>query len=173
MLTASEMSVRRIGVYWCMAVASFFRPMSFPPPDNLLPPSNMSRINVLSGARNVVVSGAVNIAETVCEVPPSLMPRTLIDGYLSQINYNLEFSNRMTSRASIPLMPNSSTRFTGRTEILAKLQDHFAKGPNNERRSRKHFLLYGMGGIGKTQICLRFIEDMSDRYISNLKTLFN
>jgi nucleoside-triphosphatase THEP1 len=29
--------------------------------------------------------------------------------------------------------------------------------------SRKLFLLYGMGGIGKTQICLKFVEKISDR----------
>ena len=93
-----------------------------------------------------------------------MMPRTLIDVYLPQINYNvLQMSNRMTSGASIPLMPNSSVRFTGRTEILTKLKDHFVKGPDNNHRSRKYFLLYGMGGIGKTQICLRFVEDMYNK----------
>jgi len=152
-----------LGVSYRPAVASFFRPMSFTSSENTLSPSNMSGINVLSGARNVVVSGAVNVAETVCEVLFSSMPRTLMDVCLTQINYNLHLGHRMTPGASIPLMPNSSARFTGRTEILAKLRDHFTKGPDNQRRTRKYFLLYGMGGIGKTQICLRFIEDMSDK----------
>ena len=123
----------------------------------------MSGINVFSGARNVVVSGAVNVAETVCEILFSSMPRTLIDVYLRQINYNLHLGHRMASGAAIPLMPNPSTRFTGRTEILAKLRDYFAKGPDNEPRSRKYFLSHGMGGIGKTQIFLKFIEEMSDK----------
>ena len=167
MLTASEISVRSIGGLlspgWRSAVDSFFRPMSFPPSDNPLPPSNMNEINVFSGARNVVVSGAVNVAETVCEILFSLMPCTLINVYLPQINYNLHLGHRMTSSAAIPLMPNPSTRFTGRTEILAKLRDYFAKGPDNEPPSRKYFLLHGMGGIGKTQIFLKFIEEMSDK----------
>ena len=30
-------------------------------------------------------------------------------------------------------------------------------------QKRKVFLLYGMGGIGKTQICLKFVEEMYDR----------
>jgi len=110
------------------------------------------------------VSGAVNVAETVCEVLFSFMPLTVIDVYLPQINYNLHLGHRMTSSAAIPLMPNSSMRFTGRTAILDKLKDHFSKGSDNEqRRSRKYFLLHGMGGIGKTQIYLKFIEDMSDK----------
>jgi hypothetical protein len=138
--------------------------MSFPASDNSLPPLNMSGINVFSGARNVVVSGAITVAETVREVLFSPMPRTLIDEHHLQINYNVQLSNRITSGAAIPLMPNASTRFTGRTEILAKMNDHFSKGFDNEQhRRRKYFLLHGMGGIGKTQICLRFIEDMSGK----------
>ena len=27
---------------------------------------------------------------------------------------------------------------------------------------QKYYLLHGMGGIGKTQICLRFIEEVAD-----------
>ena len=67
----------------------------------------------------------------------------------------------MASVAAIPVKPNSSLRFTGRTDVLAKLKEHFTVKSTDKHRPRK-FLLYGMGGIGKTQICLRFIEDMSD-----------
>ena len=79
---------------------------------------------------------------------------------LVQINYNL--TNRTTSEAVIPLKPNSSTRFTGRADMIAKLKEHFTS-PSDGLRTRKYFLLHGMGGIGKTQICLRFIEEMSDQ----------
>jgi len=41
--------------------------VSFPSPDNPLPLSTMSKINVFSGARNVIVSGAVSVPETVRE----------------------------------------------------------------------------------------------------------
>ncbi|KIJ99450.1 hypothetical protein K443DRAFT_679961, partial [Laccaria amethystina LaAM-08-1] len=68
--------------------------------------------------------------------------------------------NRTTSDAVIPIKPNSSIRFTGRTDVLAELKGHFTAKSNDELRRRKFFLLYGMGGIGKTQICLRFVEDM-------------
>ena len=78
---------------------------------------------------------------------------------LIQINYNLG-NRRTTSDAVIPLKPNSSTRFTGRINIIAKLKEHFTS-PGDGLRTRKYFLLHGMGGIGKTQICLRFVEEMS------------
>jgi Holliday junction resolvasome RuvABC ATP-dependent DNA helicase subunit len=55
--------------------------------------------------------------------------------------------------------PNSSALFTGREDIIERLKDHFAGGDG----CRKSFLLYGMGGIGKTQICLKFVEEMAGR----------
>ena len=80
---------------------------------------------------------------------------------LLQIIHN-NYNNRTTSDGAIPLMPNASTRFTGRTEVIAKLKSHFFFDTNDAVQKRKLFLLYGMGGIGKTQICLKFVEDMSD-----------
>ena len=62
----------------------------------------------------------------------------------------------------VPQRPNSSALFTGREDILERLKNHFA--PQDEKnRWRKSFLLYGMGGIGKTQICLKFVEEMDGR----------
>ena len=78
-----------------------------------------------------------------------------------QINIHHNHGNRKTFDGVIPLMPNPSNRFTGRTEVIAKLKRHFFN-TNDLARKRKFFLLYGMGGIGKTQICLKFLEDMSD-----------
>ena len=86
----------------------------------------------------------------------------LMNCYLVQIKYYTNAGNRATSDAVIPIKPNSSIRFTGRTNILTKLREHFTTESKDKLRRRKFFLLYGMGGIGKTQICLRFIEDMSD-----------
>ena len=77
---------------------------------------------------------------------------------LLQVNIH---SNRMTG--VIPLMPNPSTRFTGRTEVIAKLKKHFLTNPDDVVQKWKVFLLYGMGGIGKTQICLKYVQEMSDR----------
>jgi len=75
--------------------------------------------------------------------------------------HNINNSNSTTSDGVIPLMPNPSNRFTGQTEVIAKLKKHFSN-TNDSVQKRNFFLLYGMGGIGKTQICLKFIEEMSD-----------
>ncbi|KAF8329215.1 hypothetical protein F5887DRAFT_1287803 [Amanita rubescens] len=55
----------------------------------------------------------------------------------------------------LPPLKQSSTFFVGRDEYLQRMKDHFS--PHDEGK-RKSFLLYGLGGIGKTQICLRFLE---------------
>ncbi|KIJ99977.1 hypothetical protein K443DRAFT_70524, partial [Laccaria amethystina LaAM-08-1] len=68
---------------------------------------------------------------------------------------------RTTSDGIIPLMPNPSNRFTGRTEVIAKLKRHFSNA-NDSAQRRKCFMLH----IGKTQICLKFIEEMSDCFSS-------
>ena len=77
--------------------------------------------------------------------------------------HNINNGNRTMSDGVIPLTPNPSNRFTGRTEVVAKLKRHFFTNTNDAVKKRKSFLLYGMGGIGKTQICLKFLEDMSDQ----------
>ena len=66
----------------------------------------------------------------------------------------------------VPQRPNSSALFTGREDILERLKVHFAPQDEGDR-CRKSFLLYGMGGIGKTQICLKFVEEMAGRYVSS------
>jgi flagellar biosynthesis GTPase FlhF len=53
--------------------------------------------------------------------------------------------------------PLSSRRFIGRIEYLDKLQNYFTH-QIGELPHLKIFVLYGMGGVGKTQICLKFAE---------------
>jgi Holliday junction resolvasome RuvABC ATP-dependent DNA helicase subunit len=66
--------------------------------------------------------------------------------------------------ASRKPLPPSTRRFTGREEYLSKLKLYFE--PQAEALvQRRHFLLYGMGGAGKTQICLRFAEMNADLFV--------
>ena len=120
----------------------------------------MSETHILAGAKNLVVSGTINAANTVSGIF-RCSNLQLMDTAVLQININ-NFGDRPFNTAPVTLMPNSSVRFTGRTEILARLKDHFSVGSKDEVRKRKQFLLYGLGGIGKTQIVLKFIEEMSD-----------
>ena len=55
-----------------------------------------------------------------------------------------------------------SLRFTGQEPYLAKLREYFEL-PTSDTPGRRCFLLYGMGGVGKTQIALKFAEENADR----------
>ena len=59
--------------------------------------------------------------------------------------------------------PNSSPIFTGRRDVLDILEKIFTYQVTGRLMSRCSCLLWGMGGIGKTQICLRFMEEMSHK----------
>ena len=50
--------------------------------------------------------------------------------------------------------------FVGREDVLDKLREIFIHGADDELMSRRACLLWGKEGIGKTQICLKFIEEL-------------
>ena len=119
----------------------------------------MSGTNLFPGAHHFVASNnTFNEAKTVSEMFTKGSKLMAFD--LLQINIH-NYGNRTMSDGVIPLVPNPSNRFTGRTEVIAELKGHFFN-TNDTAQKRMFFLLYGMGGIGKTQICLKFVEEMSD-----------
>ena len=81
-----------------------------------------------------------------------------------KMEFHQQTSSIQNDILSIPVKPNSSALFTGQEDIIEKLKIHFAHQDQGNTQ-RKYFLLYGMGGIGKTQICLKFVEEMADRYL--------
>ncbi|KAF8797470.1 hypothetical protein BYT27DRAFT_7125620, partial [Phlegmacium glaucopus] len=77
-----------------------------------------------------------------------------------QNNFNILPANTGERQINFPVT-GSSPIFTGRKDILDKMGKIFV---HNRLISRCFCLLWGMGGIGKTQICLKFIEEMSDSF---------
>ena len=65
----------------------------------------------------------------------------------------------------IPVLqkPNTSPLFVGQKDVLDKLRKIFIHHADSELILRCSCLLWGTGGIGKTQICLKFIEEISGR----------
>lgn len=55
----------------------------------------------------------------------------------------------------------ASEHFTGRSEIRERLSDSLLSYRTSKAQQR--FVLYGLGGSGKTQICLKFAEDNRER----------
>ena len=55
---------------------------------------------------------------------------------------------------------NASPAFTGRAEVCEQLQAGcLPSSQPHIRRQQQRFVIYGLGGSGKTQICLKFAED--------------
>ena len=57
-------------------------------------------------------------------------------------------------RPQLKRCPPSVRTFTGRNDILAQMQEYFFNGSRNQHI----FVLYGLGGAGKTQIAFKFVE---------------
>ena len=57
-------------------------------------------------------------------------------------------------------MPSSSSHFVGRADYLAKLEAVFVDG-RTQTGSRPVGVLAGLGGIGKTQLSVKFAETRS------------
>jgi len=49
--------------------------------------------------------------------------------------------------------------FTGRNEIRHRLYDTLLKDRHMRKQSQDIFVLYGLGGSGKTQVCLKFAHE--------------
>ena len=58
-----------------------------------------------------------------------------------------------------------SPQFTGQEVYLNKLRTHF--GPTTVQPSQRRFLLHGKGGVGKTQLALKYAEENAGRYVDS------
>jgi DNA replication protein DnaC len=95
---------------------------------------------------------------------PTYLPVCMLDMFLSSslITKLVDISKTISlPKVEYKPMTSSSMKFTGRRDYLTKLRAIFNAESDGLRR-RKSFLLYGMGGIGKTQICLKFTEENSN-----------
>ena len=59
---------------------------------------------------------------------------------------------------------NLSAIFTGRDDIIQKIYEGFFPSDTKKRHiEQKRFVLYGLGGSGKTQTCIRFAQEYRER----------
>ncbi|KAF8976950.1 P-loop containing nucleoside triphosphate hydrolase protein [Cyathus striatus] len=79
--------------------------------------------------------------------------------------------NIITNHPSSNLLPAfqnamacTSPNFLGQEIYLKKLHEHFCGSSTVNKSQRKIFLLHGMGGIGKTQICLKFCDQTAEYF---------
>lgn len=75
-----------------------------------------------------------------------------------------ESATKPAFTSSMRRQPLSSSHFTGRGDFLRTLEEFFTdEGPG--QHLRREYLLYGMGGAGKTQIALKFAEKHRHRQV--------
>ena len=66
-------------------------------------------------------------------------------------------------------LPSASSVFIGREDIISSdkfsLEAHFfQRQPSLTQKKQQRYLLWGLGGAGKTQIALQFASQFEDRY---------
>ncbi|KAH8693883.1 hypothetical protein BGW36DRAFT_463515 [Talaromyces proteolyticus] len=54
--------------------------------------------------------------------------------------------------------------FTGRDEEVELLTTSFGTGQSPQNCNQRRFVLFGLGGSGKTQICLKYVQKERERY---------
>ncbi|KAI5457324.1 hypothetical protein BGZ63DRAFT_457350 [Mariannaea sp. PMI_226] len=82
---------------------------------------------------------------------------------IKEILDQLKLQSQVESKAAIPchMIPYSANPlFHGRQEILDKMKAHLVVS----RKQRSSFAISGLGGVGKTQIALKYIHDHLDEY---------
>ncbi|KIL63653.1 hypothetical protein M378DRAFT_1046738, partial [Amanita muscaria Koide BX008] len=83
-------------------------------------------------------------------------------------NYNQNIHNYTTGPPveAVELYPyeNLNQIFTGCDSYLKALKGYFCADSAIMSLTWKSFLLYGKEGIGKTQVCLKFLEDVKDNF---------
>ncbi|RXW16079.1 hypothetical protein EST38_g9775 [Candolleomyces aberdarensis] len=77
---------------------------------------------------------------------------------------NLYFQSSKPRSDVIVVKPNATTHFAGRKKELEVLNEYFHLWHPTQKRSRRVCLLHGLGGIGKTQLALKFVESVSTIY---------
>ncbi|KAL8992272.1 MAG: hypothetical protein Q9169_007232, partial [Polycauliona sp. 2 TL-2023] len=119
------------------------------------------RTNTKAYLNEVATSGSINKAVAIlCRQSKGLQPGPALQ---SICMVGPQSSTEAKPVASARSRPQSSALFTGREGFLDALQNFFTyQGPG--QHPRREFLLWGMGGAGKTQIALRFAELHRQRY---------
>ena len=70
-------------------------------------------------------------------------------------------------RAPIRRRPIPSPIFTRREAIMRTLEVFF-EARQHSSSPRREYLLFGMGGAGKTQLALKFVDEHQDRWVATI-----
>ncbi|KNZ76408.1 Nephrocystin-3 [Termitomyces sp. J132] len=75
------------------------------------------------------------------------------------------FMKEISMHKLLPVVPAPSFLFTGRADVLYQLEKYFINESSSLKfNHQKHFVLYGLGGAGKTQIALQFSHTFKNSF---------
>ncbi|QRV99875.1 nephrocystin-3 protein [Ceratobasidium sp. AG-Ba] len=113
---------------------------------NATDPTSLPQVAAHTMHHNQLVEVKAKLQEAVKAAVSggTLIPTTHLDGSIT----------RMVTKARIKICPPPSMFFTGQSTVLTQMEDYFTE----ESNSRHVFVLHGLGGSGKTQIALKFVE---------------
>ena len=117
---------------------------------------------LLGNPQNVLITDSTIVVSLSCGLCKNCVKKLTIVHILSVQN-NILSANPREGHMKIPVLqkPNSSSLFVGQKDVLDKLWKIFIHCADS--RLRHSCLLWGTGGIGKTQICVKFVEEISGR----------
>lgn len=66
------------------------------------------------------------------------------------------------------MVPRAATNlYTGRKELGVRLARAFSFDPLTPPKQQRTFVITGLGGTGKSEVCLKFAEDHQDKYVNS------
>ncbi|KAK3986887.1 hypothetical protein QBC44DRAFT_401512 [Cladorrhinum sp. PSN332] len=101
--------------------------------------------------------------EDILQLSSLIAHEKFVHGLTLGIAHKPEKSQVVRTNTKARLMGESSRFFTGREVILNRLDNYFSPR-NTGGKPRREFLLYGLGGVGKTQIALKAAELFEERF---------
>ena len=102
-----------------------------------------------------------------CIIPLQFTCLITIDVNVTQIGSDVAHIRTALNKASttpviisttLSSFPPPSNIFTGREDVLSKMEHYFSLSTASGLSQQHIFVLYGMGGAGKTQIALKFVQ---------------
>jgi hypothetical protein len=117
-------------------------------------------VNIVYGDQTYNAPAGESVSLMPCSVLPSSDP--------------LVFLVVQSPPSSVPLhpiktLPRLTRMFTGRRDILEQMSQWLNQTETSiSIRKQRIVVLYGLGGGGKTQIVLKFVDEFGDQYASFL-----
>ena len=99
----------------------------------------------------------------------TLITVTRIQADLETIKEKIPNQRSIAQGFKLVTLPLPADYFTGRDEYLEVIKASFDFPKTSaELKRQRRFVLYGMGGIGKTQLALKFLDEHSEEYVNRL-----